>query len=131
MQKVGHLASLLMFFKKEYQILFPVLHPSPLSNHHHKKDSFFLKDQSYFPTKEIAGIHWEKSVNFMQQDIRTNVFIAAFTWARFEALYRNRQVELRYTLLRHRFHYIQIKRNQQYPLLLTFWETLQTSWMVT
>ena len=38
----------------------------------------------YFPTSEIAAVHWVNSSDFEQQDTSTNVFIAAFTtaWAR-------------------------------------------------
>ncbi|CAL1300304.1 unnamed protein product, partial [Larinioides sclopetarius] len=38
----------------------------------------------YFPTEEVAAIHWQSKKEFLAQDASTNIFIAAFTtaWAR-------------------------------------------------
>lgn len=44
---------------------------------------FQIKDV-YLPTPEVAAIVWDTSKEFMEQDVSTNIFIAAFTtaWAR-------------------------------------------------
>ena len=38
----------------------------------------------YFPSQEIAALHWSSKEEFVPQDTSTNIFLAAFTtaWAR-------------------------------------------------